>query len=203
LSYDTAKLSNPLVSLGTGAQNASLIPNTNTAGRVGVVLGFPSGQAIAAGTRQLVTIRFDVSQNASAGQTLLTFGDQPVFREVADTGGNPVPATFQNGGITIFGTTAADVSIGGRVLTADGRGVSKAFITLTDPAGESRSAVTNPFGYYRFENLPVGQAYILTVRSKRYNNENGTAFWNPGAAANLCQRHSCMRDDKELETTIR
>ena len=64
--------------------------------------------------------------------------------------------------------TSALVSVGGRVLTAKGRGVSKAFITLTDPAGESRSAVTNPFGYYRFENLPVGQAYILTVRSKRY-----------------------------------
>ena len=64
--------------------------------------------------------------------------------------------------------TAALVSIGGRVLTQDGYGLSNAIITLTDPNGNVRSQRTSPFGYYRFEAVAVGGTYILTVRSKRY-----------------------------------
>ena len=106
LNYDATKLSNPLVSRGTDTQNASLIPNTNTAGRVGVVLGLPVNQALPAGTRQLITIRFDVDAAAPGGQTSLVFGDQPVFREVADIQANPIAATFQDGSINILGPTA-------------------------------------------------------------------------------------------------
>ena len=168
LNYDASKLSNPLVSRGTDTQTATLIPNTTTAGRVGVVLAMPFGQAIPLGTRQLVTIRFDVAANAPGGQTPLVFGDQPVFREVADTNGNPVPATFQNGNINISGPTAATVTVGGRVMTADGRGVSKARVVLTDANGAERLAITNPFGYYRFDEVQAGETYIFSVGHKRY-----------------------------------
>ena len=65
--------------------------------------------------------------------------------------------------------TAAYVSVGGRIFTVDGRGISGVRITLTDTiAGEVRHAISNAFGYYRFDDVPVGQTYFMTVASKRH-----------------------------------
>ncbi len=59
--------------------------------------------------------------------------------------------------------------IGGRILTASGKPVRNAFVTLTNQTtGETRVALTNPFGYYRFANVPTGQNYVFAVRHKRY-----------------------------------
>ena len=64
--------------------------------------------------------------------------------------------------------TAASVSVGGRVTTASGRGISRAVITLTDSSGNSVSTVTNPFGYYRFDNVAAGETYLVRASGKRY-----------------------------------
>ncbi|MGI8641150.1 MAG: choice-of-anchor Q domain-containing protein [Pyrinomonadaceae bacterium] len=60
------------------------------------------------------------------------------------------------------------VTLSGRVLTNTGRGVDKAQVTLTDANGTVVYAQTNPFGYYRFVNLPPGMTYTITVIHKRY-----------------------------------
>jgi hypothetical protein len=65
--------------------------------------------------------------------------------------------------------TAAPVSIGGRILTADGRGIAKAKVTLTGMNGEIRTALTGPFGYYTLDGVSGGQSYILEVSNKRYS----------------------------------
>ena len=83
---------------------------------------------------------------------------------------NYVDCTFVNNQIV----TAANVSIGGRVLTAQGRGISNARISVTDERGKTRTVLSNPFGYYRFEELSAGQTYILQVQSKRYQFANPT-----------------------------
>jgi hypothetical protein len=64
--------------------------------------------------------------------------------------------------------SAANVSISGRVLTTDGRGISNARITLTDLQGNPRTVTTNPFGYYRIAEVPVGETYVLAASAKRY-----------------------------------
>ncbi|MDQ4123124.1 MAG: carboxypeptidase regulatory-like domain-containing protein [Acidobacteriota bacterium] len=64
--------------------------------------------------------------------------------------------------------TAASVSIGGRVLGANNRPVFRALVYLTDQSGETKTAVTNAFGYYRFQDVNVGQTYTVNVLSKRY-----------------------------------
>ena len=69
--------------------------------------------------------------------------------------------------------TAAAVTIGGRV-TAGGAGVLNATVSLTDAAGATRTARTNSFGYYRFENVPAGAIYTLSAQSKRYAFEPST-----------------------------
>jgi hypothetical protein len=79
------------------------------------------------------------------------------------------------------GTTAALASITGRVVDASGRGIARTRVTLmggtlTQPI----SALTNPFGYYRFDNVETGEAYFLRVESKRYRFANPVLFVNLG-----------------------
>ena len=62
---------------------------------------------------------------------------------------------------------AANVSIAGRVLTNSGESLRNAVVVLTDSAGVSRSARTNAFGYFRFEEVEAGQNYIIEIRSKQ------------------------------------
>lgn len=62
--------------------------------------------------------------------------------------------------------TAALITIGGRVTTAGGRAVAGARIIMTDADGGTRTALTNPFGYYRFVDVEVGQTVIFEARHK-------------------------------------
>jgi hypothetical protein len=72
-----------------------------------------------------------------------------------------------NNGIAVT-PTAASVSISGRILTNSKRGLSNALVHLTNLEGNTRTARTNSFGYYRFEDIQVGQAVTVTVTSKRF-----------------------------------
>ncbi|HEY0428513.1 MAG TPA: alpha-amylase family glycosyl hydrolase [Pyrinomonadaceae bacterium] len=67
-----------------------------------------------------------------------------------------------------FTPLAAPISIGGRAVTATGDGIGKVQIWLTDSSGVTRGALTNPFGYYYFEDLAAGATYVVSVRNKRY-----------------------------------
>jgi len=69
--------------------------------------------------------------------------------------------------IAALAPTAASVTISGRVL-ANGRGVANAVVTYAGETGERKSAITNGFGYYRFEEVQAGQTYIFNIISKRY-----------------------------------
>ena len=67
------------------------------------------------------------------------------------------------------GATAADASITGRVVDANGAGISSARLTLVNAAtGETKFAVTSLFGYYSFAEVEVGQLYMLNVAHRRY-----------------------------------
>jgi hypothetical protein len=67
------------------------------------------------------------------------------------------------------GPTAAPVSISGRVMTAEGIGIGNASITLRDAEGNVRGARTSTFGYYNFDDIEVGQTYIVNIKSKGYS----------------------------------
>ena len=68
----------------------------------------------------------------------------------------------------VAGTTAAGVSVSGRVLTARGRGVENARVLMTDSQGSLRQVLTTRFGYYRFDDVLTGGNYIMSVASKRF-----------------------------------
>lgn len=65
--------------------------------------------------------------------------------------------------------TAASASIGGRVRSASGKGIAQATVTLTNAGGATRTARTNQFGRYRFDDVPSGATYIISV-SRRFTN---------------------------------
>lgn len=64
--------------------------------------------------------------------------------------------------------TAAAITIGGRVLTVSGRGIPRAFVHLTDADGDTRTTLTNSFGYFRFRDVAAGETYTFRASSKRY-----------------------------------
>jgi hypothetical protein len=70
--------------------------------------------------------------------------------------------------IQLIPHTAAGVSVLGRILTADGRGISGARVTAESANGRTKTYMTNPFGYYRFEGISAGETFVFTVFSKRY-----------------------------------
>lgn len=67
-----------------------------------------------------------------------------------------------------FIPTAANESISGRVATQKGGGIGNAIMTATNSRGEIRTARTNSFGFYRFDDLRTGETYVVTVTAKRY-----------------------------------
>ena len=81
-------------------------------------------------------------------------------------------ADVGNVNFTQIAPTAASVSVSGRVLSAEGRGLSHVTVSIADPNGNVRSVHTNTFGYYRFDQVEVGMTYLIGVRSKRYQFEN-------------------------------
>jgi uncharacterized repeat protein (TIGR01451 family) len=70
--------------------------------------------------------------------------------------------------MTMSVLTAAGVSVSGRVLTAEGRGIRNAKVTITDSAGVARTTVSGINGVYRFDDVPSGQTYTVSVGSRRF-----------------------------------
>jgi Lysozyme like domain/CARDB/Carboxypeptidase regulatory-like domain/Divergent InlB B-repeat domain len=97
------------------------------------------------------------------------------------SGSNPSASITINGPITQTGNfvslvpTAANAAISGRVSTASGRAISNATLVIEGGnLSERKYARTNAFGHYRFQDLEVGQTYIVSVAAKRYSFANPT-----------------------------
>ncbi len=101
-----------------------------------------------------------------------------------DTAGQPMTARSTGGTFSISGgffplpqlaPTAASVGISGRIVAAAGNGIKDVRVILVHASsGETRQALTSPFGYYSFGNITVGETYLLTVSSKRYSFDPAT-----------------------------
>ncbi len=90
---------------------------------------------------------------------------------------NAAANTFTLNGVQVYSDwtageplapTAGNAAVSGRVLNRDGRGLSGSVVSISDGQGNIRYATTNPFGYYRFVEISVGQTYVISVRDKRF-----------------------------------
>lgn len=77
------------------------------------------------------------------------------------------PATGQSYSFTPP-VTAADVSLSGRVLAPDGRGVRRAMVLVLRSDGTQTQTVSGPLGYYRVEGLAAGETVAVSVISRRF-----------------------------------
>ena len=104
LNYDPQVLTNPRLTIGSGAAGAILNANITNGrdGRMGVILAMPAGQRLAVGVQQLLTINFDIAQGAMAGSAQITFGDLPVTREVVDATAVSLTTVFIDGSVLVL-----------------------------------------------------------------------------------------------------
>jgi len=184
LSFDPTKLSisdftgtngNSDVVAGTGAPTALNVSTNGTQvadGRIGILLDTTT--PFTAGTRQVVTLRFHLAENASTDVSAVTLVDGPLNRFTSGSGVE-LPTAY----------TDADVSLSGRATTPNGRGISNARVVFTGNSltgnsyarsrfartgslTEPRIATTGSFGWFRFDALPAGETYVVTINSRRY-----------------------------------
>ena len=137
-------------------------------------------------TRTLVIVTFDEgSTNLNGGGNIFTAAGAPwlssktvtstynhfsMLRTVEQIFGLPflgsaATATTINEILPLI-TTAASVTVSGRVLSSNGMALRNARVDLHDTSGNTRSVITNAFGYYRFENVVSGASYVVNVEAR-------------------------------------
>jgi hypothetical protein len=147
----------PVDIAGTLSNDFLLAYNVATPGllRIGVY-----GINDLAGAGTLLKLRF-IGVGTSGSVSGLSFVNF-MFNENVDI------SILTDGSATILAPTSAGVEVSGMVRTPDGRGLRNAVVTMTDAAGNMRTAVTSTFGYYRFEDVAVGENYTMGVRSRTH-----------------------------------
>jgi hypothetical protein len=117
------------------------------------------------------TMAANVSANAIRWGTLYNFrfdSNRPPQTVNATVGFFKTGAPMQ---VSVQGPTpvvVSNVSISGRVTRSSGVGISGATVVIDDGAGNVRLALTNPFGYYSFDNVATGSTYTMWVKSRLY-----------------------------------
>jgi len=92
----------PIGVSSVGLTNLSLVVNTNSLGRIGVLISAPFGETFPAGTSQVLQMLFTSPASSSTTFTALSFGDDPVSRQVSDPLGNAIQAVFIGGTVTLL-----------------------------------------------------------------------------------------------------
>lgn len=82
---------------------ASLLVNTNLLanGQVGVAIALPAGSRFSSQVQTVAILRFAALPPNSTSTNVLSFGDSPITRQVADSLGNIMSAEFSNGVVRI------------------------------------------------------------------------------------------------------
>jgi len=140
-----------------------------------------------AGKKIIVVMNNGGSSNTATIPVGAFFTDGTILRDALDvssfapagthtvSGGNIVVTIPARSAAIIsdFAPTAANVSIGGRVTNGK-VGIRNARVSLTDTAGNVRTTVTDSFGNYVFEDVPVGETFVITVTSRRFRIDEPT-----------------------------
>lgn len=92
-----------------------------------------------------------------------------IGQTIAGTNSSAPPIAVRGGFWQFFlSPTAAMVSISGRVLTKTGEPIALVRVSLHGSDGGVRSAITNPFGNFRIDDIQAGQTYVLSATHRRH-----------------------------------
>jgi hypothetical protein len=158
---------NPAVTAETLSANGfTIVSDKNTPGRIGIAASNPNDAMTASGT--LLYLRFKVigaSSDSSAIRFQTTAPDKATF----EGNSGSFVASSKNGKLTVSTAPTVDfVSVRGRVLTAEGRGIRNVLVSLTDEQGNTKTVLTGASGYYSFADIKRGATYTITVSAKKY-----------------------------------
>lgn len=174
MNYNTAHLSNPRsFTVGSGIAGGNVLANTSVPGQIGIVVDRSPSQPIAAGTRQILTLEFDVNVTAPAS-TPITFSSDIVKNEVADTAASVLTTAFDPASISLLAPTSSTVTVSGRIISRTGKVVRDTIVFLADDSGMSRRTISDQNGMFRFEGVETGRTYVLTVRNKSFRFQQPT-----------------------------
>ena len=95
--------------------------------------------------------------------------DGILIQQFGANGDIPVPSAYVPSTVVPSPTT---VSIGGRVVTSTGRGISNVRVSITNPGTGTSTALTGSFGYFRFDAVQGGLTYTVNALSRRYQFTN-------------------------------
>jgi len=176
-----------LIAESFGANGANPLPAPNTTGTIAMSataakVALVNNSVVLSGACPFPNaaivdfIGYGATPNCNDGQTNNTATNAPapstttsVSRNGAGSDTDVNSTDFTTGAPTpqaALQPTAAGVALGGRVMTPDGRGIGKVSVVLADQAGNLRTAITSPFGYYQFDDVQSGGNYSVSVSAK-------------------------------------
>ena len=168
LNFNPFVFTNPVVTRGSdvpfSGSNLAVNIDNLAQGQLGILVNSPN--TFAAGTRNIINVRFTIPARATLGIHPITFGGVPTPQSVLNSTREPLPTTYEQGGLSIG--TADGIGVSGRIFTPDGRGLGNVTVIATDTFGNRRFATTSSFGVYVFSYVKFGWTYTFTVQSKRY-----------------------------------
>jgi hypothetical protein len=81
---------------------------------------------------------------------------------------DPLTSDTTDVDFVIGAPTVSLVSISGRVLSTDGRGITNVNVSATGPAGEVFQTRTVRTGFFRLDGLEPGKAYLIEGHARRF-----------------------------------
>jgi hypothetical protein len=113
LNFSTSRLTYVSTASGSGAGAATILINDSevASGRLGIALALPTDMTFPPGTQEIINVMFNVAVVTNNATTTISFTDQPIVRQLADSFGNILPAVYLGGTLSISSVDfEADVS---------------------------------------------------------------------------------------------
>jgi hypothetical protein len=151
-------IADPATGNGCNGVLTNLADTAVAVGDTGIKYTGGSLVAAAGGTDCTITVKVKASQSGTYPNTTT-----PISSLQGAVGLASNTAT-----LTVNLLTSAGVSVSGRVLTAEGRGVTNAKVTITGQDGVGRTATTGRGGAFNFDDVQVGSTYTVAVVSQRF-----------------------------------
>lgn len=172
----------PTVIDPSGANFGCSAPPGTVAGNAGfaIVCNVPPGDPVRlkvaafgfvnplAGSGTLMNISFNTDPSAVGGDFSPLNFEAVQFFSNAFPSPPGIPNVPTNGQVNILGTTAAAVSLAGKLVDPNGRAIGGAIVTIANGSGGALSVRTNSFGNFQFSDLPVGETYILNGSARGF-----------------------------------
>jgi parallel beta-helix repeat protein len=125
--------------------------------------GFGEGRTYLGSTN--VTTNGSGNASFSFVPTVVLFGGVHISATATNASGDTSEFSQSR---AVLGPTSANVAIAGRVVSDTGMPIGRTYLTITGQSGNIYQSLTNPFGYFRFSEIPAGQTYILSMNSKSF-----------------------------------